>query len=239
MKLKVMNIAGIKAFQEYLSKLKSDGTLEKPDYNTGEYSYEYGKECVMLDDINPISTRMQLAQYLDKVFTENSIHRSEVIGDRGLWTWLSYAWFDRLAPKDAGFRKVKEYYSYVYVPSYRRSYRHSIASAYLLYTGLGESLSRLFLECDINEHNDFVEQLASSGYIVSNKSIIEAAHLLYWDSVSGKAKRGSQTRNKTGTLRRFISVLGQLEINYDIYTATSEEILNLLPSEFDKWKSPS
>ena len=231
-----MNNAGISVFRTYLDELKKDGAVKKPSLNTAEFSYEYAKGCSVVEDINSIGTRMQLAKYLDGVFTASSIQRSEVIGDSGLWTWLSYVWFDRFAPSREGLRKVKEYYSYVYVPTYRRSYRHSIASAYLLYTGLGESLSKLFLECDVNEHNDFVEQLASSGYIISNSSIIEAAHRLYWDSLSGKPKRGAQTRGKPGTLRRLTSVLGQLEINYDIYTATPDELLDLLPSEFDRWK---
>ena len=205
--------------------------------NSEDFSVEYIKVCEITDDIGFLKTRTELAKYIDEIFTKNSIQRSEIVGNPGVWTWLSYAWFDRIAPKIDGFRRVKEISSYVYVQSYRRSYRHIIASAYQLYTSLGSSLSKLFLECEINKHNDFVEQLASSGYIVSNRSIIEAAHKLYWDSQNERPKLGAQNRGKPGTLRRFKDVLGRLEINFDIYTASLDQILDLLPTEFKRWKT--
>ena len=43
-------------------------------------------------------------------------------------------------------------------------------------------------------------------------------------------------RNKAGTVFRFIDVIQQLDLNYDLYSTTGVEVLQLLPAEFDKWK---
>lgn len=237
MQLRIMNEVGSDEFRNYIVDVKRGVFRSIPDLNTDRYSYEYYTKCEVSDNLNGIETRLELAKYLDKQFSANSIERASIIGDPGIWTWIAYHWLDFLSPERNGIRRFKEYYSYVYIPSYRRSYRHLIAAAYLLYTALGEAESRLFLECNIDEHNDYVEQLASSGYIISNHSIIRAAHTLYWDYSKNRPKRGGQTRHKPGTLRRFTSVLSQLEMNYDIFSADENDILNLLPSEFDKWKS--
>lgn len=232
-----MSSAGEAAFKDYLDALKEDASTNKPDLNTDDYSFEYMKSCPVPDDISSIRTRMELGELIAETFSERSISRSEIIGTGGVWTWLSYLWIERLTPFSGDTRKIREYYSYIYVPSYRRSYRHLIAFPYLLFTSLGGNLSKLFLECDLIEHNDYVEQLASSNYIISDPAIIEAAHKLYWNEQEGKPKRGAQTRGKPGTLRRFTRVLGQLELNFDIYSESWKDILELLPNEFDKWKS--
>lgn len=236
MNLRVMTSAGEAIFEKYLDDLKQDAMLTKPNLNIEEYSTEYLKPCPVPDEISKINTRMELGETIARIFSNNSISRGEIIGNRGVWTWLAYIWIERLTPLNGESRKIRENYSYIYVPSYRRSYRHLVAFPYLLFTKLGKNLSKLFLECDLVEHNDFVEQLASSNFIISNLSIIEAAHKLYWNEREGKSKRGAQTRGKPGTLRRFTRVLGQLELNFDIYSESSNKILELLPGEFDKWR---
>lgn len=236
MNLRVMSSAGEAKFEKYLNSLKQDANLTKPNLNIKEYSDEYLKPCQVPDNISNINTRMELGETIARIFNDYSISRAEIIGNRGVWTWLAYLWIERLTPLNGESRKIRGYYSYIYVPSYRRSYRHLVAFPYLLFTKLGKNLSKLFLECDLVEHNDFVEQLASSNFIISNKSVIEAAHILYWNEKEGKSKRGAQTRGKPGTLRRFTKVLGQLELNFDIYSESSNKILELLPGEFDKWK---
>ena len=42
-----------------------------------------------------------------------------------------------------------------------------------------------------------------------------------------------------GTLRRFVHVLQQLDVTYDVYGMSGRAILDLLPSEFDAWRERS
>ncbi|MFO7599969.1 MAG: hypothetical protein R6X27_09205 [Candidatus Desulfacyla sp.] len=44
-------------------------------------------------------------------------------------------------------------------------------------------------------------------------------------------------KNAPGTLYRFIDVVQQLDLTYDLYSMTGEQILQLLPNEFDRWRN--
>ena len=75
--------------------------------------------------------------------------------------------------------------------------------------------------------------------IGTNKSIIEAAKILYWDAEKKRPKRGSSPQeHKPGTLRRFVDVLQQFELTYDLYSINAEELITLLPNEFKSWSLP-
>jgi hypothetical protein len=63
-----------------------------------------------------------------------------------------------------------------------------------------------------------------------------AAATLYFDYKKNKPKFGAIPKNKPGTLYRFIDVIQQLDLNYDLYSMSRDEILDLLPQEFNKWK---
>jgi hypothetical protein len=65
---------------------------------------------------------------------------------------------------------------------------------------------------------------------------MEAAHLLYIGNRESKPKFGAIAKNKAGTVYRFIDVIQQFELNFDLYSMSGEEVIQLLPSEFNKWK---
>lgn len=78
------------------------------------------------------------------------------------------------------------------------------------------------------------------------KSVLEqvpgecSATRLYWDDKSQRPKRGAApNKRKPGTLRRFVDVIQQLELTYDLYSMDGREILTLLPDEFTPWRKPA
>lgn len=149
MQLRIMNEVGTDEFKDYILDIKRGIIRGIPDLNTERYSYEYYTKCEVPDNLSGIDTRLKLAKYLDNLFSVNSIESDSIIGTPGIWTWLAYHWLAFLSTEKNGGKKFKEYYSYVYIPSYRRSYRHLIAAAYQLYKALTETKSLLFLECKI------------------------------------------------------------------------------------------
>jgi hypothetical protein len=53
-------------------------------------------------------------------------------------------------------------------------------------------------------------------------------------------KRGAQVSSpEPGTLRRFVHVLQQLDVTYDVYGMSGQALLDLLPAEFDPWRGQS
>ena len=65
---------------------------------------------------------------------------------------------------------------------------------------------------------------------------MEAVHHLYYNEKEDKPKPGAIAKKKPGTVYRFIDIIQQIDLNYDLYSMTGEEILVLLPPEFDVWK---
>jgi hypothetical protein len=74
--------------------------------------------------------------------------------------------------------------------------------------------------------------------LITNPRLVCALDRLYYSlSESGGApKRGATTRTRPGNLRRFIEVFWQFHLTYDLYAMTDEDILNLLPTEFNRWR---
>jgi len=86
------------------------------------------------------------------------------------------------------------------------------------------------------EHNDFIEQIASRQFIISHPNLIEAFSILYFDNTSERPKRGAQSRQRAGNIRRFVKIIQQFELTYDIYSMSPEQIIDLMPEEFSGWK---
>ena len=62
-------------------------------------------------------------------------------------------------------------------------------------------------------------------------------YLLYFDEERGRPKVGAAVKTKKpGTLRRFVDVIRQFDLTYDFYSMTGQEILALLPAEFDRFR---
>ena len=159
--------------------------------------------------------------------------------DTGIWSWLALFYFDQLSPLDGeGQRRPRE--DYHYIPSTDSGWhrdRHLLAGPYKLFA-MHRERARLLLHPPVHQHGAFVYQLGARRDLVTNKGLIEAIDLLYWDVRRKAPKRGATTETRPGNLRRLITVVQQLDFNWDLYGMRAEEILRLLPSEFDGWQPP-
>jgi hypothetical protein len=95
----------------------------------------------------------------------------------------------------------------------------------------------LLLYGPLDKTSKYYEELSSRQGFVTNQGVIEAANMLYFDSRLGRPKYGpGGITRKPGTLLRYIDVVQQLDLTYDLYNMMGEEVLSLLPSEFDEWR---
>lgn len=123
----------------------------------------------------------------------------------------------------------------------QKYYRHLLAGPHKLMQLHGR-FARIFLYGPLTEHGDFSEQLASRMQLITNRALIQAVDCLYFDGDAGdggKPKRGSLTRTRQGNLRRLIAVIQQFDLTYDLYAMHTDQILELLPAEFDRWRTPA
>jgi hypothetical protein len=96
----------------------------------------------------------------------------------------------------------------------------------------------ILLSGRLNEMGDFVEQLMSRQEIAMNNALIKAANELYWDREKSAPRVGVRlTKHDPGTLRRFVDVVQQLDLTFDLFSMSSQEILDIMPSEFLRFRN--
>lgn len=224
---------GIERFRSYLNELREGSTAGPPRSLLTDPQTSENLAWERLVEERRFDTRLEAARYLNKVFDGLSGMEEDI----GLWSWLSLFFFDQVCPaRPDGTRSPDRDYRHILEPGYRYGHRHLLGGAFMVYRLHGEQ-AMLLLCTKVHVENYFHHQLASRQVFISNPAIIEAANLLYLDPRTKKPKRGAQNSKRApGTLLRFVDVLQQLDVNYDLYSMSPEAIIGLLPAEFDKWK---
>lgn len=223
---------GIRHFRAYLEALRA-GSLEEPPtalLRDAMSSEPFAPDITI--GACTFETRLEVGRYLTSLLEA----AQGIDEDIGLWSWLSLYFFDQVCPrKPDGTRTPGRDYRHVLEPGYRYGHAHLLNGAYVVYRLHGES-ARLLLCTKPHQENSFHHQLASRQVLISNPSILRAATLLYLDARTRQAKPRAQIGSGgPGTLRRFIDVIQQLDVNYDLYSMSPEAIVGLFPEEFGEW----
>jgi hypothetical protein len=231
-KVRRLNSRGIDQFRGFLQQIR-DGAEFRANPSV-LYADDTPTRLPHTVEIEPrtFGSKYAAAEYLAGRLSNVTASADDV----GLWSWLALYFFDQLSPVDAdGKRRPREDYHYIPSDTGWHKDRHLLAGPWKLFTQHGTN-ARLLLHPQVDQHGAFIYDLAFRRDLITNKGLIEAIDILYWDVKRGRAKRGATTTSRPGNLRRLITVVQQLDFNYDLYGMRAEEILQLLPSEFDAWK---
>jgi hypothetical protein len=227
---------GLVQFRAHLEQL-SAGAVELPPahlLDDQEHS-EALRGCAEVENI-VFASKQAAAEYLTQQLA--ALDRSEVDHNVGLWSWLSLFYFDQVGPSTTGGRRepgqIERHIPSLHAWTY---YRHLLAGPCRLLHLHGPN-ARLFLHGPLHKHGDFSEQLASRMELITNGRLIEAVNRLYFspDADGGQPKRGAATRTRHGNVRRLVAVIQQFDLTYDLYAMTADQILALLPPEFNHWR---
>ena len=235
MLLSRFNPAGIKAFQEQLQKMRAGEIIESPLKIISNSNYIEQINNAQEISVLSFSTRFDIAAYLNPVLLKTSIKDDMV--DTGLWSWLSAVYIDTVCPQDeTGRRDPKNDYRHIPSSDWRNFYRHLIRGPVRiirLFEDNPETAAIVLCQHPASP-GDFVEQLAARQERITNPAIIATANRLYFDRENKRPKKGAAPNwHKPGTLRRFTSLLDQLDLTYDLYSMTEDNLINILPAEFN------
>lgn len=233
-KVRVFNEKGIELFRQYLHTLGENPKAAPPKQllNNPNLCAEIG-EVVKVEE-RSFTTRLDAAQYFSRVFS--GVDKGNVDQNAGLWSWLSLYYFDHVCPSDAeGNRAPGRDYRHIPDRSYRYRHRHLLAGPYQAFQLYGDR-AMILLCTPVQKENAFHHEIAGRQILMSNPAIMETVSSLYLDEKTKKPKFGSQSHGKPGTIRRFVDVMQQLDLTYDLYSMSPEQLLSLLPAEFDGWK---
>jgi hypothetical protein len=234
--VRVLNEEGIREFREYLAALR-EGVPRDPPWgilNDAWTSAKLQKQVVI--ERLAFKTKLAMARYLEQSLKPLGVAASDQ--NVGLWTWLSLYYFDQLCPlRVGGVRRAGVDYRYILELDYRSYYRHLLVGPYTAFK-LQREKAALLLCTPVHQLNKYHLELACRQAFLTNRGVIEAASILYFDPKKGRPKSGAAvTTRKPGTLFRFIDVIQQLDLTYDLYSMSGTEVVSLLPAEFDEWRA--
>ncbi len=230
-----LNSQGLEYFRKYLNALKEE-TEKPPPFNI-LYDQKYSEELQGQAKVEKtkFQNRVHVIKYLSEAM--GNMDTSITKKNMGLWSWLSLFYFDQVCPESLdGDRKPGMEYRHIPDVSFRCRHRHLLAGPFQTYKTYGEK-AQLLLYGDVHMENQVHHELAGRQNFITSPKLIEVANALYFDKDQSKPKPGILSKTKGGSLLRFIDVIQQLELNFDLYSTGAGEIISLLPDEFDRPQS--
>lgn len=229
---------GIAQFAAFLKELSRDRGLDSPgELLTGSHS------SAPLDvevDAEPreFHSRLEAAEHLFRVLRGDP---TALRNDSGFWTWLSLCWFDELCPLVRERRRPGHPARWIAdLDNPRRTWRHLLAGPFQILRAHCDAPQRamVLLSGSIHRPGPLTPLLASRPSLVTCHAVVGAATRLYYNPVTARIRPGLNPKNP-GSPRRFTDVLSQLDLTWDLHSLSVEELLDLLPAEFDHFHRSS
>ncbi len=209
------------------------------------YNKNLQKKIELLKKDNTLSTPVDGAQDLDLKDYKNSyelgsaldtslknISYKDLFDDLNLWDCLSLNLFDKIFVPG----KIKGFMPYRYVVDVDRnnSMRHLVRGPWWAVNRYGEN-AKIFTYTEVYQQNDFFEQFVKVNSLRELKVIAEVCMRLYFDKENNRSIPGTSkgTRGGFARLRDKISHYNKIKFLWNMNT---NEIIDMLPSEFDKYK---
>ena len=235
MKIRKLNKSGIKEFERFIESLRNGGLQNTPDYLLTDPATSESLEWDLDLDENLFVNRYELGVYLSEKLKDMDVQK--LMGDSGFWSSLALFWFDQLCQTKAdGSRKPSMVYNYILSENYNHRPRHSIFTTWQLVNLYGEN-SHFLLSRELPVRGELIEQLMARQYFLSCDGVMRAASKLYYDKQRKTFKKGSAGRTSAGCVYRFVNWLQQLEVNYDLFSISKADLIDLMPKEFDRFKT--
>jgi hypothetical protein len=238
MQLRRLTEQGIERLGAFLDSLTGDAPLPYPARLLEDPEATRRIDPSLEIEQRVFGTRYSAGEYFFNLFRDSGL--ADVERDRGLWAWLSLFYFEQLCPPDLkGKRRPGERARWIpEIGVSWRYYRHLLAGPYRIYAAHSDSPGRaLLVLCGpLRQPGDIVEQIASRQEIITNSGIMEAACNLYYDASSSRPRRGAASKQGRGTVRRFMDILNQFDVTWDLYSLEARDVIQMLPDEFLRFR---
>jgi hypothetical protein len=231
---------GSQEYSRLISEIR-EGNITELDYKAHIEPISLGPRSsqailgqpVFVDLDRRFATRFELAEYLHPIVDKLNV--ADLFLEHGLWEWLSLIWLDQLARSDSDELEVGENARYLIVEKWKR-YRHLVLGPYAIYhqyrNNPADALCVLYTKPA--QPGEIVGQLGAKLSIVQSRAVVSAATKLY---MSGSTPRRGAGGSGSGSPRRLNAVIEQLDRTFDLQSMDPSEFLELLPEEFDSWKT--
>lgn len=226
--------AGVSAAREFLAGVRAAPRRSFNVPNSILLGARTSQEIPGAPEVQPrtFPTRRVAAVSLDASFASFD---SRVVDDAGMWSWLGMYYFAytvrvangeaRLSPRDEAFVINGDD-----PRSLQRRYVHFLWSAWRLYRQHGEDAAFL-LDRPLHDQGDIADRVLSNARVFNSVGVVPLILRLY--THTGRQKTGFG--HGSGGLRHLMRVLNQRERTHDVYAMTPDELIQILPPEFERW----
>lgn len=228
--------SGVERFREELDAARSGGRAQlsvlvnSPDFTT------FPEATVDLD-VRAFSDRLDAGLYFFEALEPLRDLGVDLLRDVGLWSWLAARWYDRLLPNMHRAQPGEDARWILEPGRSQRYYRHLLATPYRLVANYADDLDsiRVITAGPLEKPGQVFESLVANQKVVATPALLRAATQLYFDPKEGALKKGAGDKGK-GAVRRFVRVQAQFSRTYDLNLLTSDQVLELFPAEFDRFR---
>lgn len=238
--LRRLNEDGIARLHAFLDSLLTRSPEEVPAgiLTDAAVSAEVARSAITIED-RAFDRRFEMGRYLHELLAPHDRALREPERDRGLWAWIALYWFEHLCPIDReGRRKPGERARWIPVLEKRRAcHRHLVLAPFLVYRAHAADPEKawILLSDPPFRTRGYLASMIMDRQFMTSPAVLEAATRLYFDRRRKRPKPGSGGAGP-GSVARFIDLLNQLDRTYDLWSITGEQLLALLPAEFDAYR---
>lgn len=240
--------AGIRAAKAYLAALRRDADAKPPAGLLTDSRYSRPVAPAVSVEQRTFANRREAGEYLKGRLAPLD---SRLVEDNArLWSWLGMFYFEQVVGRyaDGRMRIAAADVAYVIDPQSDRrgdiqSHRNRLLAAWDIYTRHGDTRAQGLLSHPLSGMEQLADRLLGAVEAYRAPGIMDLANRLYTDPATGTQKSGiaggGQNQRPPGGIVRLLDVLNQLYMTYDVYGMTAEQLLPLLPPEFERWQAPA
>lgn len=219
--LRALSRTGIERFRAFLDELRRGAGGRLPEELLTDPSHTSELSVEVWLERRRFASRWGAGEYLWRCL--QVLPPEEVESHRGLWSWLSLYYFGQVCPPALdGARRPGRDYRHIPDFSFRYRYRHLLFGPYAVYRR-HRDYAILVLSGPLHIEPRIYQEITSRTGLIASRGVLEALNALYLDRRRGLPKRGTQAGvSRPATVARFVRVLQQLDVTYDIYGLTGE-----------------
>lgn len=236
---------GIASAKAWLAAVRTNADAPLPDGLLTELRYSRPVSPAVYVEPRSFANRREAGEYLSRQLAP--LGNARIADNARLWSWLGVFYFEQAVGRyaDGRVRVASSDVPYVIDPLSKRrgdsqSHRNRLLAAWDIYTRHGDERAQGLLSAPVWGMEHLADRLLGAVETYRSEGVMELANRLYTDPATGVQKSGiaggGGNQRPPGGVVRLLDVLNQLYMTYDVYGMTAEQIAELLPSEFDRWR---
>jgi len=228
---------GIERFREQLDLARSGGEAQLAELLVSS-DFTSSLEARVDVDVRAFESRLDAGRHLFDALKPMRDLGVDLLRDVGLWSWLAARWYELLLPEMHRKRPGEDARWILEPDRSQRYYRHLLATPYRLVANFHHDLDgiRVITAGPVARPGQVFESLVANRKIITTPALLRAATRLYFDDDNGELKRGAGDKGE-GAVRRFVRVQAQFSRTYDLNLLSAEQVLELFPPEFDRFRN--